>query len=76
MAPDPGSRPSTATVANRLRGLEPLLDGLEPLPALTADAVTWWRRELVPPGAATVEPVRPARVRARVPAQPAVALAA
>jgi serine/threonine-protein kinase len=44
-APEPGSRPSTATVANRLRGLEPLLDGLEPLPALTADAVSWWPRQ-------------------------------
>ena len=83
-APEPGSRPSTATVANRLRGLEPLLDGLEPLPALTADAVTWWPRQAVPAGPqATVgrqtaaATVRPERIRASVPVpEPAVALAA
>jgi serine/threonine-protein kinase len=81
-APQPENRPSTATVANRLRGLEPLLDGLEPLPALTADAVTWWPRQAVPAEAApgpeaAAAPGRPERVRARVPvAAPAIALAA
>jgi serine/threonine-protein kinase len=45
MALDPARRPVTAVVANRLRGLEPALDGLAPLPALGAEAVTWWPRE-------------------------------
>ncbi len=43
-APHPADRPATATVANRLRGLEPLLDGLPALAPLAADAVTWWPR--------------------------------
>ena len=47
-APDPADRPTTATVANRLRGLEPLLDGLPPLAPVAADAVTWWPRRAAP----------------------------
>jgi serine/threonine-protein kinase len=65
-APDPAHRPTTATVANRLRGLEPLLDGLPALPALTVDAVTWWPRTAFPPavGSAAVRAGRPGPVRA------------
>jgi serine/threonine protein kinase len=51
-APDPADRPGTLTVANRLRGLEPLLDGLAPLPRLAVDAVTWWPRPVAPAAAA------------------------
>jgi serine/threonine protein kinase len=66
-APDPADRPATATIANRLRGLEPLLDGLPALPALPVDAVTWWPRTACPPvavGSAAVRAGRPRPVRA------------
>jgi serine/threonine protein kinase, bacterial len=66
-APDPAHRPATATIANRLRGLEPLLDGLPALPALPVDAVTWWPRTAFPPvavGSAAVRAGRPRPVRA------------
>jgi serine/threonine-protein kinase len=78
-APDPAQRPTTATVANRLRALEPLLDGLPALPALPVDAVTWWPRSAFPTavGSATVRTARPRPVRAaasaRVPAPVALA---
>jgi serine/threonine protein kinase len=88
-APDPADRPTTVTVANRLRGLEPLLDGVAALPALTADAVTWWPRggtgwpvPAVPPvGAAPPDAAVPRRTAARIAAsarvpEPSVALAA
>ncbi len=44
LALDPAARPSTGTLANRLRGLQAALDGLAPLPAVSADMVTWWPR--------------------------------
>jgi len=79
-APDPAQRPATATIANRLRGLEPLLDGLPALPALTVDAVTWWPRTAVPPAAVGSAALRVGRARpvraaasARVPAPVALA---
>lgn len=65
--PDPAHRPAMATIANRLRGLEPLLDGLPALPALPVDAVTWWPRTAFPPvavGSAAVRAGRPRPVRA------------
>jgi serine/threonine protein kinase len=79
-APDAAQRPTTATVANRLRGLEPLLDGLPAMPALTVDAVTWWPRSSFPP-AATPAVVRaggprPVRAAASVRVPEPVALAA
>ena len=88
-APDPADRPTTATVANRLRGLEPLLDGLAPLAPLAADAVTWWPRQATPApslrvaaiarvtASATVMASATVRASARVAVpEPAVALAA
>ena len=91
-APDPADRPTTATMANRLRGLEPLLDGLPALAPLTADAVTWWPRQPAPtpyapapqaPAPQAPAPQAPARRPLRVVAsarvvvaEPAVPLAA
>jgi serine/threonine protein kinase len=84
-APDPADRPTTVTLANRLRGLEPLLDGLPALPALTADAVTWWPRGGTAAPAAVSVPAAPAAPQRRAPAriaasarvpEPSVALAA
>jgi Protein kinase domain len=41
---DPSSRPAADVVAGRLRGVEPALDGMEALPALAPESVTWWPR--------------------------------
>jgi serine/threonine-protein kinase len=38
---DPAGRPQAATLADRLRGAGPALDGLAPLPALDPGAVSW-----------------------------------
>lgn len=82
-APDPAHRPTTATVANRLRALEPLLDGLAALAPLTADAVTWWPRQPAPephgPAGPPLRVAASARVTGSarvVPVAAAVALAA
>jgi serine/threonine-protein kinase len=45
VALDPARRPETSVIANRLRGVEPVLDGLPPLPPVGAEVVTWWPRE-------------------------------
>jgi hypothetical protein len=44
LALDPQGRPGAGAVAGRLRGVEPALDGMEALPALPAESVTWWPR--------------------------------
>jgi hypothetical protein len=44
LALDPDHRPGPAAVATRLRHLRAALDGLAPLPAVSADMVTWWPR--------------------------------
>jgi serine/threonine-protein kinase len=45
LAVDPADRPLPGTLAERLRALEPALDGLAPLPSTGTDVVTWWPRE-------------------------------
>jgi serine/threonine-protein kinase len=44
LAPDPSARPAPAAVAARLRAAEAALDGYEPLPRMSAEAVSWWTR--------------------------------
>ncbi|HET6213002.1 MAG TPA: serine/threonine-protein kinase, partial [Micromonosporaceae bacterium] len=44
LAQEPGARPDPVTLAHRLRGVEPAMDGLPALPPLAAEAVTWWVR--------------------------------
>jgi serine/threonine-protein kinase len=44
MEPEESMRPAIDAVAARLRMVEPALDGLPPLPAASADMVTWWPR--------------------------------
>ncbi|WP_326551596.1 serine/threonine-protein kinase [Micromonospora sp. NBC_01813] len=44
LAAEAAGRPAAGLLAARLRGLEPTLDGRPALPALPADAVTWWPR--------------------------------
>jgi serine/threonine-protein kinase len=60
---DPRQRPAADAVAGRLRGVEPALDGMEALPALAPEAVTWWPR----PAAATMATVAVAPAVAWVP---------
>jgi hypothetical protein len=50
LEPDPRRRPGADVIAGRLRGVEPALDGMEALPTLPAESVTWWPR---PASAAT-----------------------
>ncbi|MEV0605225.1 serine/threonine-protein kinase [Polymorphospora rubra] len=50
LAVDPAQRPRASLLAVRLRAVQLELDGTTALPALTADAVTWWPR---PAGATT-----------------------
>jgi serine/threonine-protein kinase len=50
LEPDPRRRPGADVIAGRLRGVEPALDGMEALPTLPAETVTWWPR---PTSAAT-----------------------
>ncbi|WFE24883.1 serine/threonine-protein kinase [Solwaraspora sp. WMMD791] len=50
--PQPARRPDAASLAARLRGLEPALDGRPALPVLPADAVTWWPRTASASGSA------------------------
>jgi serine/threonine-protein kinase len=45
LAQDPADRPEPGALAERLRALEPMLDGLVPLPPTGPDVVTWWPRE-------------------------------
>jgi serine/threonine-protein kinase len=47
LALDPAGRPTAADIAASLPAIETALDGLPPLPALPADAVTWWPRPSV-----------------------------
>ncbi|MFY1697882.1 MULTISPECIES: serine/threonine-protein kinase [unclassified Solwaraspora] len=50
--PQPDRRPDAASLAARLRGLEPALDGRPALPVLPVDAVTWWPRTASASGSA------------------------
>jgi serine/threonine protein kinase, bacterial len=71
MAPDPARRPAAGAVAARLRATEAALDGYAALPALPAEAVTWWARwSAGTPGAAT----RPAGSAAGSATPPSLAL--
>jgi serine/threonine-protein kinase len=54
---DPEKRPQAGVVAGRLRGVEPALDGMDALPALPAESVTWWPR---PASATTAVAAAPA----------------
>lgn len=58
LAPDPADRPIARSVASRLRGVEPALDGMEALAPLPAESVTWWPR----PASATSAAAAPASV--------------
>jgi Protein kinase domain len=69
---DPLHRPDAGVVAGRLRGVEPALDGMEALPALAPESVTWWPR----PAPATVATAAVAWVpMASAPVSPASAYA-
>lgn len=60
LAARPADRPTARSLVARLRGLEPALDGWPALPALPADAVTWWPRD-VPAASAAPVGARPRR---------------
>jgi len=68
LAQDPMDRPDAWSLATRLRAIETLLDGMPPMAALPAEAVTWWDR-----GASTLV-VASARPVTWVPVSPASAL--
>jgi len=50
---DPAGRPAPGELADLLRGLEPGLDGLAPLPRLSGADVTWWERNASAVGTAS-----------------------
>ncbi|WBB96129.1 MULTISPECIES: serine/threonine-protein kinase [unclassified Solwaraspora] len=60
LAARPADRPTARSLVARLRGLEPALDGWPALPALPADTVTWWPRD-VPATAGAAVGARPRR---------------
>jgi hypothetical protein len=67
LAVDPERRPSASAVATRLRGVEVALDGVEALPALAPESVTWWPR----PAGATAAVAAVGRAVAWVPLEAA-----
>lgn len=67
LAVDPARRPGAAAVASRLRGVEVALDGVEALPALAPESVTWWPR----PAGATAAVAAVGRAVAWVPLEAA-----
>jgi serine/threonine-protein kinase len=67
LAVDPARRPGAAAVASRLRGVEVALDGVDALPALAPESVTWWPR----PAGATAAVAAVSRAVAWVPLEAA-----